>query len=747
MTRNPHAAPVSSSARSRFPGSCRAIVLAGTLLLGTGLAYPTNASAECEDWGSQLRFVDFVFAATGFDGFISVAKQGDVLYTFGEWFEMGNYLEISNVSDPDSPIMLAQVPLSVPTNPVTLEGGYLYCNDVSNIRILDVSDPTDPTVVGFLHSAGRVEDLYIDLPLAYVANASNGIAVLDVSDPTTPTQIGTGSGVSAGHVVGNQQFVYSGSTVSPGNLSVFDISDPSDPTLVSTESGVRVGSIALDGDLLLVGDRNYGLRIYDVSVGAAPVEIGSVATNALTKIQLNGGYAFAEASGIGVIVIDYASDPTNPEVVGSENVDAYEDFYAVDDELWIANNYGTSFRFDATVPTSPQPVGNITFSANAMGAVIEGSLAYVAAGTAGLQIVDISDPTSMAVVGSWTGTSVNSVDVVGSLAYVADESLGLIVLDVSDPSNPSLLGTEPFAPFGTHVEVELPYAYLATPDDGLVVVDVSDPSAPDWTSAVDVVIDEFLLKDGYVFGIGGHWLRVIDVSIPPLPVLEGSYSIAQVADGIAIAGDYAYVGSGILRVYDISDPLAVVSNGFSYGPAWTDRVWVDGSTLYGAVREGGVQVWDLADPAIPIPAGTSRLAEDVDWVITGNDWLFASAGPMGLVALPANCDAPSSVDDAEGIFAESDHTSPVGIRQIGWDASGEIRLALDLEAPTDVALSVSDVQGRRIWSRPAESFSAGTHTIVWDGRDRYGDRIPSGVFFARATTDAARARGRITIVR
>ncbi|MEZ4647725.1 MAG: FlgD immunoglobulin-like domain containing protein [Candidatus Eisenbacteria bacterium] len=746
MTRDPHPATVppahSSSLRVR-----RSIVLACAVFLGAGLAHPTTSSAECEDWGDQLRFVDFVFPSGLFDGFVSVAKEGDLLYTFGEWFEVGNYLEIADVTDPESPITLAQVPMVVPEDTIILEGDHLYYHDTANIRVLDVSDPTDPHIVGFFTPGGRVENLALDLPLAYVANLTNGARVLDMSDPTAPTQLGVAAGITSEHVAGNQQYLYSGNRGSSAALGVYDISDPSAPTLVFSEPGLKVGCLALDGDILLVGDRDYGLRVYDVTVGASPAELGSLATTALRKIQIEGGLAFIEADGVGVIVVDYASDPSQPVIVGAENIDAYEDFYVGEGELWIGNNYGTAFRFDATVPTSPQPVGNLPFTATALGAVIDGSLAYVAAGTAGLEIVDVSDPTSMTVVGSWTGTSVNSVDVLGGLAYVADESLGLVILDVSNPAAPTLVGSEPFAPFGTHVEVELPYAYVAMANDGLVILDVSDPSNPDWTGYIELAIDQFTLKDGYVFGIGGHWLRVIDVSVPPFPSLEGSYSIAQTADGIAIVGDHAYVGSGILRVYDISDPLAVSSLGYLYGPGWVDRVWADGSTLYADASESGVQVLDLASPAFPALAGTSRLAEDVDWVVAGDEWLFAGAGAMGLVALPLDCDAPSAVDGTEDVFAGLPGTSPVAIQQTGgWGPSGEIRLSLDLDVATDVTLCISDVQGRRVWSRPAEAYDAGSHTIVWDGRDRYGDRVPSGVFFARAATDGALARERIVIV-
>ena len=114
-----------------------------------------------------------------------------------------------------------------------------------------------------------------------------------------------------------------------------------------------------------------------------------------------------------------------------------------------------------------------------------GGFAYVASGTAGLQIVDVSEPASPKLAGSFRSNDSASlgVCVVGSLAYLADGSAGLRILDVSQPEAPvqialhtNWLGTNSAHAF--NVRVEGGFAFVAAGQAGLQVVDVRNPRKP-----------------------------------------------------------------------------------------------------------------------------------------------------------------------------------------------------------------------------------------------------------------------------
>jgi hypothetical protein len=107
----------------------------------------------------------------------------------------------------------------------------------------------------------------------------------------------------------------------------------------------------------------------------------------------------------------------------------------------------------------------------------------VADGTSGLRILDVSDPSSITPLGSYTPSGrVHKVKISadGSKAFLAAYADGLIILDISDASNPVVLGQ--YNPVEYPVDISLSAdeskAYLATESGKLLVVDIEDTAAP-----------------------------------------------------------------------------------------------------------------------------------------------------------------------------------------------------------------------------------------------------------------------------
>jgi hypothetical protein len=71
-----------------------------------------------------------------------------------------------------------------------------------------------------------------------------------------------------------------------------------------------------------------------------------------------------------------------------------------------------------------------------------------------------------------------------------------------------------------------------------------------------------------------------------------------------------------------------------------------------------------------------------------------------------------------------------------------------LGGPTDqLTLSVFDARGRRVRSILAGPQPAGPAAITFDGRDRAGHPLPSGLYGFRVTVPGAEATGRFSLVR
>jgi hypothetical protein len=166
-------------------------------------------------------------------------------------------------------------------------------------------------------------------------------------------------------------------------------------------------------------------------------------------VEVEGNYAYVADHVHGMRVISI-QDPAHPTEVGHC------------DQLERARSQGPSYNLG-----------------RAYNLAVAGNFACVAAHSAGLRIISVSNPTSPAEVGHCSLPSYTyKVAVAGDLAYVADGDSGLRVVSVADPAHPAVVGccNTPGRAWG--VAVSGNYANVADGDSGLRVIDVSDAAHP-----------------------------------------------------------------------------------------------------------------------------------------------------------------------------------------------------------------------------------------------------------------------------
>ena len=105
----------------------------------------------------------------------AVAIQGNYAY-IGE----GGRLTILNITDPQNPSVVGKTSLlQGVVEGVTVSGDYAYVADYKEgLRVIDVSDPTSPTEVGYYNTPGYAEDVAVSGDYAYVADGGGGIFIL-----------------------------------------------------------------------------------------------------------------------------------------------------------------------------------------------------------------------------------------------------------------------------------------------------------------------------------------------------------------------------------------------------------------------------------------------------------------------------------------------------------------------------------------------------------------------------------------
>ena len=99
---------------------------------------------------------------------------------------------------------------------------------------------------------------------------------------------------------------------------------------------------------------------------------------------------------------------------------------------------------DVTTPSSPSKVGRLTLPGIIRGIALLNQYAYVADEEGGMQVVDISSPTTPKYAGFYSTTNQPwsaGITIYGGRAYVADEVAGLQIFDLGNPIAPALLST------------------------------------------------------------------------------------------------------------------------------------------------------------------------------------------------------------------------------------------------------------------------------------------------------------------
>ncbi len=77
------------------------------------------------------------------------------------------------------------------------------------------------------------------------------------------------------------------------------------------------------------------------------------------------------------------------------------------------------------------------------------------------------------------------------------------------------------------------------------------------------------------------------------------------------------------------------------------------------------------------------------------------------------------------------------------------RTFIDLQTGNDglVQAGVYDLAGRRMRSLFDGTLSAGSHHILWDGRDESGGAVPAGIYLVRIATAEGNRTAHLIMVR
>ncbi len=210
-----------------------------------------------------------------------------------------------------------------------------------------------------------------------------------------------------------------------------------------------------------------------------------------------------------------------------------------------------------------------------------------------------------------------SVRLAGTTAYLTDGSAGVQILDVSDPTAPTRIGN--FDSPGSAVELQLAgnRAYLADGDQGMAILDLTNPTAPTVVGSYNpgvLCLDVKVVGNRAYVACGEAGLHIVDITDPASPAKLGEYLPTSAewfawANKLQVVGNVVYLATGFFVAVDVSDPANPVELS-----RWEQNVVTDcqvsGNRLYLATADDGLVVFDVTTPAnlvrltkVPAPGG------------------------------------------------------------------------------------------------------------------------------------------------
>jgi hypothetical protein len=520
--------PTMPRAVGSLGGTFRAVAVAGSFayLVETVVGNPATSDFVVVSLANPAAPAIVGRVKVGASNFADVQVVGSLAYV-----AIGSGgLSIVDVSSPTSPRVVGSMDTAGTAYGVSVANGYAYVADFSSMVVVDVRTPTQPLIVGS-YPVSQVIAVGVAGTRVYLI-AGTQFQVVDVTVPSAPLLLGTNSSFGAQNLdVMNSLALLATIQVDPatdkGGLYIVDVSIPTNPRVITNVyDGFSNWAVAVAGTLAVMTGNSYGLRVVDVSNPLAPATVATL-SGTLRAATMSGAYAYV------VQVV-----PGNPAT-----------------SVLLAVDLGN--------PTQPVIRNQVGFGTNVLAdAKAAGSLLYLAAGNAGLQILDISAPSNPRVIGSATNTApASAVAVADGYAYVGT-STAIHVVDARVPSRPSVVQSTPASPRALAALNGILYTL-----DGLelVVYNVSTPTAPTFLSATNSYNAQGLDVSGTLLVLatpaashgdptGG--LHIFDVSNPSLPQRVQQIIVPGTTLSVVVPGSLAYAGdtAATIDVVQLSVP-------------------------------------------------------------------------------------------------------------------------------------------------------------------------------------------------
>jgi hypothetical protein len=227
--------------------------------------------------------------------------------------------------------------------------------------------------------------------------------------------------------------------------------------------------VALSGDVLILADGKFGLKLFDVSDPADPRRIGTHSSYFFqSAVVAKEGIAYV-AGGIGGVEVVDIRKPRLPRLLWRRELSEVRGVH-VDDEYLYLSDGNDGFRIYSLKGDVPEEVSLLDTPGWNCDCFVIGDTAYLADGGNGIKVADVSDRSNPRLRGSVNlRTIAREIHAVPGMVFVAAHTRGIMAIDVRDPDHPTIAAHYQTVDDARGVYTDGRFVYLASGSGGLYI--------------------------------------------------------------------------------------------------------------------------------------------------------------------------------------------------------------------------------------------------------------------------------------
>ncbi len=477
-------------------------------------------------------------ALYGTSGAEGLAVEGSHIYVI----ESGTHRFVSyDITDPTNPTTSTTGLITFAADPagISLAGRYAYVtvhgSGVKEVDVIDVQDPSNPILISRNQTVGATpQSIFVKGRDLYVGNAEPRFEIYDIHGEEVNGLIAHSADLGQLQVDGDG-YIQNDLAVN-GALNVGGS--------IQATGGIGASKIKINDTFTHV----YASTVYDGNAFSSPGQL-------VRGLKVSGRYLVYLTQSDGVLKIADVHDPTNPVVISSTACGVSPTSLAVQGTLVAADCNHYINIYDISDPSNPELLSSTANGTGALSYMQFHGRMLIGINTNVNKIypINISDPKHpMAYTGlSPSSGTWSSMDVQGRYAYVSNGTGVLDIVDISDPENLKIVGTQ-FLIFPSNAlvdHVQGRYAYMVNNSHNeLVIVDISNSQSPHFATAVGIPNIYAAVPHGNLLFVGTNTnvMKIYDITQPLDPKLikttDETYGGISSLTDVDVDGRYVYVG-------------------------------------------------------------------------------------------------------------------------------------------------------------------------------------------------------------